>query len=76
MKQDGVDPQEIGRRLVDIAKANGHVRVQQACSGSSPNIVEIKLIDTGVAVYFDGERWGHTLESKRTAARRPGGGLR
>ena len=64
MKQDGLEPLEIGRRLVEMAQANGHVRVQQAGSGASPNIVEIRLIDTGVAIYFDGRMWGYTLERK------------
>lgn len=61
MAHDGIEPREIGSRLVEIAQANGHVRVQKAGGGASPNIVEIKLIDTGVMVYFDGRKWGQTL---------------
>ncbi|HTI79294.1 MAG TPA: hypothetical protein VL614_02460 [Acetobacteraceae bacterium] len=62
LKHDGLEPHEIGRQLVDIARANGHIRVQQAGGGASPDIVEIKLIDTGVTIYFDGRMWGYTLE--------------
>lgn len=62
LKHDGLGPREIGRRLVDIAQANGHVRVYQTGSEASPDSVEVKLIDTGVTVYFDGRKWGHTLE--------------
>jgi hypothetical protein len=64
LKHDGLEPHEIGRRLVDIARANGHIRVQQVGGGASPDIVEIKLIDTGVTIYFDGQIWGCTLEGK------------
>lgn len=63
MKQAGLDAHEIGRRLVDIALANGHTRVQPAGSGSPPEVVMIRLIDTGVTDYFDGQRWGHTLDT-------------
>ena len=71
MQHDGVAAQEIGRRLADIAQANGHIRVQQAGGGASPDVVEIRLIDTGVTIYFDGRHWGYTLEAKRP----PEGGL-
>ena len=67
MEHDGLEPREIGRRLVEIAQANGHALVQQADSGSSRNIIEIKLIDTGVTVYFDGRKWGYTLGSKKNS---------
>lgn len=70
LKHDGLGPREIGRRLVDIAQANGHVRVHQTGSEASPDSVEIKLLDTGVTVYFDGRNWGYTLENKIAAPTR------
>jgi hypothetical protein len=70
LKHDGLEPHEIGRRLVDVARANGHMRVQQAGGGASPDIVEIRLIDTGVIIYFAGRMWGYTLE--RQSAPRSG----
>lgn len=74
MKQDGLDAHEIGRRLVEIAQANGHVQVRQAGREASTNSVAIKLIDTGVTVYFDGRNWGATLEGKSASPMRPADG--
>jgi hypothetical protein len=55
MKADGMASHVIGRRLLEIAKGSGHVRVELIVDRLGH--VEVKLHDIRKTVSFDGKEW-------------------